>query len=46
MNPKTMKMLIKFALSLGVASAVGYTMKLEAKVGERIDEHFDKIEDN
>jgi hypothetical protein len=41
MNPKLMKMLVKGALSLTVASAIGYTIKLEKKAEERIDEHFE-----
>jgi hypothetical protein len=40
-NPKLMKMLVKGALSLSVASLIGYTIKLEHKAEERIDEHFE-----
>ena len=45
MNPKLMKMLVKGALSLTVASAIGYTIKLEKKAEERIDEHFENKND-
>ena len=41
MNPKLMKMLVKGALSLTVASAIGYAIKLEKKADDAIDEHFD-----
>lgn len=45
MNPKLMKMVVKAALSLSVASAIGYTIKLEKKAEERIDEHFENKTD-
>jgi hypothetical protein len=41
MNPKLVKLLVKGALSLTVASVIGYTIKLEKKAEERIDEHFE-----
>jgi hypothetical protein len=45
MNPKLVKMLVKGALSLTVATAIGYTIKMEKKAEERIDEHFEAKND-
>lgn len=44
MNPKLMKFLVKGALSLTAAAAIGYTIKLEKKIEERIDEHYETPE--
>lgn len=44
MNPKLAKLLVKGALGLAVSAAIGYTIKMENKLGERIDEHFEPEE--
>lgn len=41
MNPKLMKLLVKGTLSISVATVIGYTIKMEKKAEERIDEHFE-----
>jgi preprotein translocase subunit Sss1 len=40
-NPKLMKFLVKQSLGLAVAGLIGYTIKLERKIDDKIDEHFD-----
>lgn len=42
MNQKLIKMVVKGALGFGVSALIGYTMKAERKIEERIDKHFDE----
>jgi hypothetical protein len=41
MNPKFLKATVKWSLSLATAALIGYTIKLENKVQDRIDERFE-----
>lgn len=41
MNPKTAKFLTKTAFGLVVSTLIGYAIKAEHQVDERIDRHFD-----
>lgn len=41
MNPKLMKFIVKNAFGLAVTTAIGYMIKMERKVEDRIDDHFD-----
>lgn len=40
MSPKLLKFLVKQALGISVSVAIGYTIKMERKVENAIDEHF------
>jgi hypothetical protein len=44
-KPKLMKVAAKGALGLAVSALIGYVVKLELRVEERIDEHFEPLED-
>lgn len=46
MNPKLMKLIVKGAIGLAFSAAIGYTIKLEKAVEERIDDHFDESTDD
>lgn len=41
MNPKLTKLIVKGALGFGISAVIGYTIKMEKRIEERIDEHFD-----
>jgi hypothetical protein len=41
MNPKVIKFAVKAVLGLAVSAAIGYAIKGEHWVGDRIDEHYD-----
>jgi preprotein translocase subunit Sss1 len=40
-NPKLTKMVVKGAIGLCVSGMIGYMIKLEKKVDDKIDEHYD-----
>lgn len=40
-NPKLMKLVVKGLLSISIATAIGYTIKMEKKAEERIDDYYD-----
>lgn len=42
MNPKLIKGIAKIALSIIGAVAIGYAMKAEQKIEERIDAYYDE----
>lgn len=41
MNPKLAKMIVKGALGFGISALIGYTIKMEKKIEERVDQHYD-----
>jgi hypothetical protein len=41
MNQKLLKFAVKSVIGLAFTAVVGYTIKLEHKVEDKIDEHFD-----
>lgn len=41
MNPKIAKFAIKSALSIGVATLLGYMIKLENRIEDKIDERYE-----
>lgn len=41
MNPKLVKMIVKGVIGLTFSSAIGYAIKMEKKIEDRIDEHYD-----
>lgn len=41
MNPKFVKFVVKNAFGLAVTAFIGYTIKMERKIEEKIDDHFD-----
>jgi hypothetical protein len=41
MNPKLMKIIVKGAFGLAISAVIGYTIKMEKKADERIDDYFD-----
>lgn len=43
MNPKVAKHLTKLALSLVGSAILGAIVKMEHKVEDRIDEHYDRL---
>jgi hypothetical protein len=45
MNPKLAKFAVKAALSGVFALAIGYTIKFESAIGDRIDDHFEPATD-
>lgn len=41
MNPTVAKYLVKGVFGLGVSSVIGIMIKMEHRVDDRIDEHYD-----
>lgn len=41
MNPKLTKLVVKGALGFAISAVIGYTIKMEKQIEERLDEHFD-----
>lgn len=41
-NAKVIKFVVKGALGIVFSAAIGYTIKLEKKIEERIDDHYDE----
>lgn len=46
MDPKLVKTIAKIALSILGAVVIGYAMKAEHKIEEKIDAHYDTSNDN
>jgi hypothetical protein len=44
MNEKLAKFLVKTALSIGVSAVIGYMIKAEKEIENRIDEHYETNE--
>jgi hypothetical protein len=44
MSPKLIKFLVKGSLSLAISAAIGYTIKMEKRIEEAIDEHYEPTE--
>lgn len=42
MNPKVAKVIVKQGFGLAVAALIGYAIKAEHRVEEKIDDHYDK----
>lgn len=42
MNSKLAKMIVKSALGFGMSALIGYAVKIEKKIGDRIDDHYDE----
>jgi hypothetical protein len=40
MSPKLKHKLVKAAVSIGIATVIGYTIKLEKKIHETIDDNY------
>lgn len=41
MNDKIVKFIVKGSISLGTAALIGYMIKQERKLEERVDEHYE-----
>ena len=42
MNEKLTKMIVKGALSIGVAAVIGYMIKAEKEIEKRIDDYYEE----
>jgi hypothetical protein len=40
MNPKLQKLILKGAVGFAISAVIGYTIKMEKHIEQRIDDHF------